>query len=151
MSALAPLGRLLFSAIFILSGLRHFTNFEGLVGYTRASGVPLPEAAVLVSGVVLLAGGLAVLLGLFARLGAVLLAGFLVLAALTVHDFWTFEDPQQAQQQQSQFMKNMALAGGALLLVYFGPGPYSLRQRRLRGAEAPGARVVPPLRPRPQE
>lgn len=153
MGALAPIGRLLFSAMFILSGINHFTQREALVGYARSAGVPLAELGVFVSGVMLLLGGLAVLLGLFARTGAALIALFLVAAALFVHDFWNFAAPE-AQQQQVQFFKNLALAGGALLIIYFGPGPYSLRQRVRRPRaelERTRDRGVPPLRPRPQE
>ncbi len=149
MRALAPIGRLLFSAIFISSGLNHLIQFEALTGYARSAGVPAPGLGVLLSGLMLLVGGLCVLLGAFARLGAALIAVFLLLAALLVHDFWTFADAQAAQIQWVHFMKNISLAGGALLITYFGPGPFSLRRRRRTEAERPI--FAEPLRPRAQE
>jgi putative oxidoreductase len=130
MKAFAPLGRLLFSAMFIISGFNHFAQFDALVGYARSSGVPVPAVAVIVSGLTLLVGGLCVLLGVFTRIAAAGIAAFLIAAALLVHDFWTFADPQEAQQQMAHFLKNLSMAGGALLLVAFGPGPLSIRSRR---------------------
>jgi putative oxidoreductase len=141
MGILAPIGRFLFSLMFLVGGMNHFMNYQALVGYARASQVPSPEVAVLVSGVVLVVGGLCVMLGAFARFGAVLLAGFLLASALMVHRFWTVADPMQAQDQMTHFLKNLSMAGGALLVAYFGPGPYSLGRR----AEGFASRINIPL------
>ncbi|MGZ3459407.1 MAG: DoxX family protein, partial [Archangium sp.] len=81
MDALAPLGRLLFSAIFIFSGFNHLANSETMIGYARSAGLPLPALAIYGSGVVLLVGGVCILLGVFARVAAVAIALFLLAAA----------------------------------------------------------------------
>ena len=141
MGIFAPIGRFLFSVLFITSGMNHFMQYEALAGYARSSGVPSPEAAVLVSGAVLVVGGVCVLLGAFARFGALLLAGFLLVSAVMMHRFWGVADAAQAQSQMTHFFKNLALAGGALLIVYFGPGPYSLGRR----AERFASRIQIPL------
>jgi putative oxidoreductase len=141
MGILAPIGRFLFSVMFLISGMNHFMNYQALVGYARGAGVPSPETAVLVSGVVLVLGGLSVLLGAFARLGALLLAGFLIASAVLVHHFWTVSDPAAAQDQMTHFFKNLSMAGGALLIAHFGPGPYSLGRR----AEGFASRIQIPL------
>jgi len=145
MGVLAPIGRLLFAAIFIFSGLNHFMQYSSMVAYART--VPLPvsaEVAIIGSGVVLVVGGLSVLLGLYARVGAVLLAGFLLSAAFFFHRFWGVADPMQAQMQMTHFMKNVSMAGGALLITYFGPGPFSLTRRR----DSRGGSLGVPLRQR---
>lgn len=145
MGVLAPLGRLLFSAIFIFSGLNHFMQYSSMVAYARTTALPVsPEVAILGSGVVLVLGGLSVLLGLYARLGALLLAGFLLSAAFFVHRFWGIADPVQAQMQMTHFMKNVSMAGGALLITYFGPGPFSLTRRK----DPRGGSLGVPLRQR---
>lgn len=149
MTPLAPLGRLLFSAMFIMSGLNHLQNREAMAGYAASSGLPFPEFAVVASGIVILVGGVLVLLGLFTRFGALLLAAFLFASAFTMHAFWAVEDPQMAQMQMSQFMKNVSMAGGALLLMYFGPGPISLT--RVRRASDGRDEVRVPLRERYNE
>ncbi|HYO59513.1 DoxX family protein [Archangium sp.] len=149
MDALAPLGRLLFSALFIFSGLNHFTQGEAMMGYARGAGLPFPALAIYGSGVVLLVGGVCILLGVFTRIAAAAIAAFLVVAALTMHRFWGLP-PDQAAMQMTHFWKNISLAGGALMLVYFGPGPYSVRARS-QVRERRAQRLTPTLRPRPQE
>ena len=74
-------------------------------------------------------GGLSILLGYKVKYGAWLIVIFLVPVTLALHNFWAVQDPMQAQLQMAMFMKNIALLGGALLLAYFGPGPYSVEHR----------------------
>jgi putative oxidoreductase len=148
MKALAPIGRLLFSAIFIFSGVNHLTHLNQMVAYAQSAGLPAPRLAILGASVMIIFGGICVLLGILTRLGAALLALFLFATAFTMHRFWGLADPQMAMQQQAHFMKNIAMAGGALILVYFGPGPFSLRVRK--GVEAPRPGFAFPLRHRTQ-
>ena len=134
MGLLAPVGRLLFSAIFITSGLNHFIQLQALTAYAQSSGVPEPRLAVIASGVAMVLGGLFVLLGFFARLGAAMLAVFLIASAFMVHKFWTMNDAVMAQNNLIHFMKNLSMAGGAIFIMYFGPGPFSLaRPKRAEG------------------
>jgi putative oxidoreductase len=71
-----------------------------------------------------LAGGLAVVVGWHARLAAFLLAGFSLLSGLLFHG--NFAD----QMQMILFMKNVALAGGFLMIVSHGAGPFSVDMRK---------------------
>jgi putative oxidoreductase len=124
MRAIVPIGRALYSLIFIASIFGHFMH--GAVAGAAAHGVPLPEVAVPLSGVLALLGGLSVLLGYRARFGALLLLVFLVPVTLFMHRFWGLADPREAAMQQVNFMKNLSLIGGALLIMYYGSGPTSL-------------------------
>jgi putative oxidoreductase len=149
MNALAPIGRLLFSAYFIISGVTHFINVDEMARYAQSGGLPAPRLAVLASGALIFVCGIGILLGAVARLSAALIAFFLVVAAFTMHRFWGLADPQAGQMQYVQFMKNITMAGGALLITFFGPGPFSLRARRR--AEAPRPGYAFRFRQRPQE
>jgi putative oxidoreductase len=149
MDILAPLGRLLFSAIFISNGINHLVHASAMTAYVRAAGLPVPAFTNAVTGVVLLVGGVCILLGVLARLAAAAIAVFLVLTALTVHHFWGLP-PEQATAQSIHFWKNISMTGGALLLVYFGPGPYSVRAHSRVLEERRAQRPPQVLRPRPQ-
>jgi putative oxidoreductase len=151
MDVLAPIGRLLFSALFISSGVNHFLQAEAMTGFARSAGLPAPRLAVLATGAMLLIGGVCVLLGSFARLGAALIAVFLVASAFMVHHFWDLTDPQQAMQQRGHFMTNIAMAGSALLIIFFGPGPFSLRRRSTVERERRRSPYPYPMRHRTQE
>jgi len=124
MRAIVPIGRALFALIFITSVFGHFSS--AAIDSAAAHGVPLASVAVPASGLLALIGGLSVLLGYRARFGAFLLLVFLVPVTLVMHRFWGLSDPQLAAVQKAMFLKNTALVGGALLLVYHGSGPVSL-------------------------
>lgn len=116
MDVLVLIGRIVFSALFLVSALAHFTQAEAMTGYARSRGVPAARAAVLLGGVVLLLGGLSVLLGVWPDLGALLLIVFLVPTAVLMHGFWKESDPQAKLMERTQFSKDLALAGAALML-----------------------------------
>src|SRR5215207_7871405 len=89
------IGRVLYSAIFVLSA---FTLFSPETTATaRQTGVPLAHLAVPLAGVMAAAGGLSVLLGYRARIGAALVALFLIGVTPTLHAFWAVTDPATRQ------------------------------------------------------
>lgn len=110
-------GRALFALIFVMSGLTAHLRKEG-VEYARAYGAPAPELMVPLSGLAIVTGGLSVALGAWADLGALLLAAFLLPTAFYMHAFWKEEDQQMQQVQMAQFMKNVAMFGGALVIFW---------------------------------
>ncbi len=120
------LGRIFYSAIFILSGSNHFK--AQTIGYAAAQGVPLASIAVPLSGIIALLGGLSIALGYRARLGAWLIVLFLVPVSLMLHRFWGLSDPQAAGLQLAMFMKNLSMLGAALIIARVGSGPLSLKQ-----------------------
>lgn len=123
-SILVPLGRLLFSLIFIVSGFRHFSS--EMIMYAASQNVPMASFLVPLSGAMAILGGLSILLGYKARYGALLLLAFLIPVTLMMHNFWAMTDPMMYQMQMSHFMKNTALIGAAVLIYFFGSGPSSL-------------------------
>jgi len=123
-------GRLLFSAIFLMAASGHFS--KQTIDYAASQGVPFASLAVPFSGALALAGGLSILLGYRAKLGAWLIVLFLVGVTPMMHKFWTIHDPAMAQIQMIMFMKNVSMLGGALLISQFGAGPFSLDARGSR-------------------
>lgn len=113
------LARFLLSLIFIVSGWNKVSGFEGTVQYMQSFGVP---GFLLVPVIALEIGaGLAILFGLLSRWAALALAVFSIAAAFIFHlDFAN-------QTQTIMFMKNLAMAGGLLLLFANGPGQLALR------------------------
>ncbi|HYX89642.1 MAG TPA: DoxX family protein [Gaiellaceae bacterium] len=116
MDLIELIGRIVFVAMFVNSGVRHLTQREGMTAYARAMGGPAPEVLVPATGLMILAGGILIALGVWADLGALLIAAFLVPVAYYMHGFWRFDDPEARQAQMAHFMKNVSLAGAALAL-----------------------------------
>ena len=115
----APLlvGRVLFGGFFLFSGLNHFINLQNMSAYANARGVPLPQFAVALSGLVLLLGGISVIIGYRPRLGLMLIILFLVPVTLVMHNFWAVTDAQARLIEMTNFLKNTALAGAAFGLM----------------------------------
>jgi len=66
--------------------------------------------------VLLVATSIMVLLGIYADLAFLLQAGLQQVIAVMMHDFWKAEDPQSQMSEQTQSMRNVSLAGGAISL-----------------------------------
>jgi uncharacterized membrane protein YphA (DoxX/SURF4 family) len=133
-------GRVLFVALFLNSGVAHFVQRRGMVGYGQSVGAPAPELMVPVTGAMLVLGSLSVLLGVWMDIGLLLLVMFLVPTAYFAHGFWRLSDPMERAGQQVHYLKNLALAGACLVMLFvvisFGPsleyvvGPVTLLDLR---------------------
>jgi putative oxidoreductase len=112
------IGRLLLASIFILEGWSKLRGYDAAAAYMQHYGVPgllLPAVIALELG-----GGLMIAIGWRARIAAAALAVFCVLAAVLFH-------ANLAERNQLlHFEKDIAIAGGLLLLAIVGPGAWSL-------------------------
>lgn len=113
------IARVLFGGVIAFTGLNHFQEAEQMTGYAQHKGLPAPKLSVLGSGAVLVLGGIAIVIGVLPVVGALAVAVFLVTAALTMHDFWAVPEDQR-QTEMTHFLKNIALAGGALAIAVLG-------------------------------
>lgn len=102
------IGRIMLALIFVLAGVSKIADPAGTMGYMAAMGVPTtlyyPTIALEVFG------GLAIMAGYKVRYAAIALAVFSVVAAVIFHN--NFAD----KMQMILFMKNIAMAGGLLIL-----------------------------------
>ena len=117
----APIGRTLLALMFLLAGLQKIGGNAATQGFMESMGVPGALLPLVIALEVL--GGLALILGWQSRFTAFLLAGFTILASLVFHA--DFSD----QTQMLFFLKNLSVAGGLLMVVALGAGPYSLDNR----------------------
>jgi putative oxidoreductase len=117
MKAPFVVGRIIFGAFFLNSGINHLRHRKEMKPYVESKGLPAPEIMVTLSAVPLLVGGTSLVLGIKPRLGALAVLGFLAGVSPLMHDFWKTENPQERQQSMIDFMKNMALGGAALALT----------------------------------
>ena len=117
-------GRILLAVIFILSGFGKLTGFDCAVGYIGTK-LPMPQVVAVLTILVELGGGILLAVGYKARYAALALAIFSLAAALIFHNFWAVEAAQK-MGQQINFLKNVSIAGGMLMVYAFGPGRYSV-------------------------
>jgi putative oxidoreductase len=123
------IGRILIAALFLLAAYAKFKGLSGTTGYFTKLGVPAPSVAAPLVATAELAMGALMLAGFKTRFVALAIALFCVVAALIAHT--NFGDANQL----NHFLKNFAIAGGALAFFVTGAGAYSVdaRGRRLFG------------------
>ena len=112
------LGRILLSAIFIINGIGKIFNYEGTIQYMENFDVPsyliIPAITVEILFPILL------IIGYYTKFSALVLSLFTLVLAVIFHtDF-------SNQMQLMSFLKNIAIAGGFLIIFVYGPGKYSI-------------------------
>jgi putative oxidoreductase len=120
--AAALFGRLLIAALFLHEAWSKLTGFSIAVAYAQAFGVPgalIPVAIALET-----VCGLLILLGYHARVAALLLAAFCVATAVLFHS------KLGNRNELLHFEKDLAIAGGLLVLFARGAGAWALDASR---------------------
>src|ERR1700747_1502238 len=121
----ALVGRIMLAFIFVMSGIEKISGPAGTMQYMARAGVPhslVPELFVL-SVIVELLGGLMVVFGWHAELVAFIMFLWFIPVTLAFH---------VATGQTIEWMKNLAIMGGLLMIAVYGPGEFSLGARRDR-------------------
>ena len=122
------LGRILLSAIFLMSGIGKIGGFAGTAGYMASKGLPMVEVLLAITIVIEIGAALMIIGGYKARLGATALFLWMLPVTFLFHNFWAMPADQQ-MIQQIMFMKNLGLMGGMLYIMAFGSGPMSVDKK----------------------
>jgi putative oxidoreductase len=121
---LLPLiARTLLTVIFIRSGIGKILDFSGTQQTMSDVGIPLTPLVLVFTILFEIVGALLVITGFKARLGAILLLIFIIPATIVFHN--PLADPSQT----TQLFKNLSIMGGLLLILAYGPGPFSLEDQ----------------------
>jgi putative oxidoreductase len=135
-NSLRLIGRILLSAIFLITGFGQAFHWSGVMVFTRTGESTMPISVYIIALAVIFQflGGISLLLGYKTRIGAILLIIFIMPVTLYYHHFWDLDDLSQVTQIQ-MFFKNVAIMGGLFGIVANGPGAWSIdsyRMQRLR-------------------
>ena len=112
------IGRIFLSALFLFNGIAKIFYYEGTIEYMENFGVPgyLITPAIIIE----ILFPILLIIGYKTRLSAIVLASFTILLAVIFHtDF-------SNQMQLTQFLKNLAISGGFIIVFTYGPGKFSL-------------------------
>ena len=121
------LARLLFTSLFFLSGITHFTNVPYYTSLMHPD-IPMRLLWIYLSGVVELAGAAMILFNWRPQVGGWLLVAFLVPVTVVVHGYEMLhaQDEVIRALQQAHFLKGIALTGAALVFTQL-PGKKQVR------------------------
>ena len=110
-------GRSLLGLYFIVPGLSKIFDYMGTLALMQMKGVPLSSVLLPLTITIQIIGGFFLILGRSLRLSALLLFGLTIIINVYIHDFWTLaDDPSYAHEMQN-FVKNLAIAAGLLVLA----------------------------------
>jgi putative oxidoreductase len=118
------IGRLLIAALFLM------TVWTGgpAAAYLKSLNYPAPEYMSVLAHIVECIVVISLVFGIATRYGALLGFVFVVIALATAHRYWEF--PEAARNLQYVFLsKDLAIAGGLLVLFMAGPGRFSVDEK----------------------
>jgi putative oxidoreductase len=127
-------GRVALGAIFMVSGLGKLAAWQGTAAYAGSKGVP--EVLLAIATALEVLGAISLIVGFRARWGALALLVFLVPVTLVFHNFWAVPAAQQ-QMEMANFLKNLGIGGGLLIVFGRGAGAFSVDSSRAPGSGEP--------------
>lgn len=123
-------GRILLGTIFVMAGVQKLMDWSATAAYMESQGLPAITVLLGLAAATEILGGLSIITGTFARAGALALFLFLIPTTVVFHDFWSLEGQAQ-QTQMTNFLKNLSIMGGLLLMIGVGAGRVSV-DRKIR-------------------
>lgn len=124
---ISPLiGRLALAWFFLAEAFSRAGDWDGNVTLMTFIGLPAPPILLALAVIVMVLGGLSLLLGFHARHGAILLFGFTVVVTVVMQDYWHLKDAVARAGVYEIFARNIAIAGGLLMVVGMGAGPFAV-------------------------
>ena len=110
-------GRLLLALYFLVPGVSKITNFEGTAQYMADHAMVAVPFFLLLTIVLQLGGALFLAIGYRVQLTAFILAGLVLVISLIMHDFWNVEESVQQAHEMQNFIKNLAIMAGLMVLA----------------------------------
>lgn len=119
-------GRILLGLYFIVPGIMKVLSFSGTAEYMAAHGMIFIPFFLTLTILLQLSGGLCLVIGYRQQQASFVLAGLVLAISLVMHNFWTMEQDLQRAHEMQNFIKNMAIMAGLLVLA----GGYSPKANR---------------------
>lgn len=122
------LGRIFLSIIFLWDAVDFIFFYkstkEAMINYGISWS---PDFFLIVVIIFLIMGGLMVLMGYRVTIGTTLLLCYWIPATFILHDFWNYDLPER-RFEALMFYRNIAIAGGLMMLYAHGSGRYAVRR-----------------------
>ncbi|HEX3429300.1 MAG TPA: DoxX family protein [Rhizomicrobium sp.] len=119
-------GRAALAWFFLSEAWARVSDWGGTLSTLRNAQIPAAELLLVLALVIMVFGGVALALGYHARHGAMVLFGFTIAVSLALHAYWKVPDETARTAEYALFIRDLAVAGGLLLVVGLGPGPLAI-------------------------
>jgi putative oxidoreductase len=139
--SIAPLfGRWVLAWFFLTQAYDHALNWDATTLLLAMKSVPVPPVMLLISLIGLVMGSLSLLIGFRTRIGALVLFAITVSGTVTLHDYWRLQADVARTQDFDIFARNVAIAGGLLMLIGLGSGRFGFDGANAPERKASGAK-----------
>ena len=115
--SLSLIGRVLLALYFIYPAIMKVSNFGGTADYMLAHGMILVPFFLALTIVIQLGGGACLVIGYRVQAVSFILAGLVLVISIVMHDFWTMEAGLQRGHETQNFVKNMAIMAGLMIMA----------------------------------
>lgn len=119
-------GRFLLGLYFILPAIQKITNYESTVQYMALHSVPMIDFLLPLTILLQVVGGVAIIIGFQGKIAAFILAGLTLVISIFMHNFWNLPEGGDIARETQNFVKNMAIMAGLLVLAGRGCGQFSV-------------------------
>ena len=116
-SILMGAGRVLLGLYFLLPGIAKFADWERHVALMETHNMAMIPALLAIAGVVQIIGGLSLILNKQVVVCALGFAVMILLINANLHDFWNVYEGVNAERETKNFVKNLAIFAGLLVLA----------------------------------
>jgi len=141
--SLAPfLGRLVLAWFFLTQAYHYALDWSDTAILLTMKNVPTPPILLLMALIGIILGSISLLLGFRTRAGALALFAITIAATVTMHDYWHLRVPAARNADFDIFARNIAIAGGLLMLIGMGSGRFAI--------DKPAVGEKPPPTPGPK-
>ena len=117
MDMLLVVGRFVYTLPLLYQGVTNLGQLDRLTARARDKGLPASQALTAAAMIWLIIGTLAITFNFQSFIGGLMVAIFLVFTGSTIHNFWAVPDPATRKQDLLHFLKNLSLAGAALVFA----------------------------------
>jgi putative oxidoreductase len=109
-----------------MPGLMKITGYSGTVAYMTAHNVPFVSILLPITIAIQILAGIALIIGYQGKWVAFILAGLTLVISIYMHNFWAYEQGMERAHEMQNFIKNMAIMAGLLMVSGLGTGKFSL-------------------------
>ena len=115
-SALLNIARVLLALYFLLPGINKFAAWDMHVTLMETHGMIMVPALLAIAGITQIGASICLLFNKQVVICALGLAAMVLLINLNLHDFWNVYEGVDAKHEIQNFVKNMGIFAGLLLL-----------------------------------
>lgn len=109
-------GRVIIGLYFLVPGISKVLSFQEYIQIVTINEVPFPAFSLILVILCQLIFGSSIILGRFLKLGSLILAINIILFNFYIHDFWNINDVINQKHEMQNFIKNIAILAGLLIL-----------------------------------